>query len=74
MVERRRRGPQTPLAIAAMAQSQLAKLRKTRGLLEDARVISRNLADQRRMRLETTIGQALDEAERQIEELRALQG
>jgi hypothetical protein len=54
-----------------MAESQLSELRNMRVLLEEARVLARNLAYHRRARLETIIGQALDEVDRQIEELRA---
>jgi hypothetical protein len=57
-----------------MAESQLADLRKMRVLLEEARVISRNLAYHRRAVLERKIGRALDELDQQIEELRALGG
>ncbi len=42
-----------------------------RVLLEEARGLARNLAYHRRVRLETNIGQALDEVDRQIEELRS---
>jgi len=44
-----------------------------RVLLEEARILTRNLAYHRRARLETIIRQVLDELERQTEELRALQ-
>jgi hypothetical protein len=54
-----------------MAESQLSELRNMRVLLEEARGLARNLAYHRRARLETTIGQALDEVDRQIEELRS---
>jgi hypothetical protein len=45
-----------------------------RVLLEDARGLARNLAYHRRARLETTIGQTLDEVDRQIEDLRRDRG
>jgi hypothetical protein len=45
-----------------------------RVLLEEARVRSRNLPYHRRAALEAAIGRALDELEREIEELRALRG
>jgi len=45
-----------------------------RVLLEDARVLSRNLAYHRRARLEHVLGQALDEVDHQIEELRRGRG
>jgi hypothetical protein len=41
-----------------------------RVLLEEARGLAHNLAYHRRARLETTIGQALDEVDRQIGDLR----
>ena len=41
-----------------------------RGLLEEARLFARNLAYHRRARLEDVLGQALEEVDRQIEELR----
>jgi len=53
-----------------MAESQLSELRNMRVLLEETRVRGRTLAYHRRARLETIIGQALDEVDRQIEELR----
>jgi hypothetical protein len=57
-----------------MAESQLEELRNMRGLLEEARALARNLAYHRRARLEEVLGRALDEVDRQIEELRADQG
>ena len=54
-----------------MAESQLSELQNMRVLLEEARGLSRNLAYHRRARLEEKIGDALDEVDRQIEELRA---
>jgi hypothetical protein len=65
-VEEQRRPAPLPLA-----ESQLSELQSMRVLLEEARVQTRNLAYHRRTRLETIIGQALDELERQIGELRA---
>ena len=53
-----------------MAESQLAELRNMRVLLEEARTLARDLAYHRRARLEASIGQALDEVDRQIEDLR----
>jgi hypothetical protein len=47
------------------------ELRNLRVLLEEARGLSRNLAYYRRTRLETKIGDALDEVDRQIAELRS---
>lgn len=69
MEEERRRVAPLPIA-----ESQLSELQNMRVLFEEARVQSRNLAYHRRARLETIIRQALDELERQIEELRAIQG
>ena len=42
-----------------------------RVLLEEARGLSTNLAYHRRARLESRIGEALEEVDQQIEELRA---
>jgi hypothetical protein len=53
-----------------MAESQLTELRNMRVLLEEARTLARNLAYHRRARLEAATGLALDEIDRQIEELR----
>ena len=54
-----------------MAESQLSELRNMRVLLEEARVLARNLAYHRRVRLEEGLGRVLDEIDRQIEELRS---
>ena len=70
MEEERRRSAE-PLPI--IAESQLSELRNMRVLLEEARVLSRTLAYHRRARLEGVIEEALEELERQIEELRAEQ-
>ena len=53
-----------------MAESQLAELRNMRVLLEEARGLARDLAYHRRARLEDVLRQALDEVDRQIDELR----
>ena len=53
-----------------MAESQLSELQNMRVLLEEARVLARTLAYHRRARLEDVVGRALDEVDRQIEELR----
>jgi hypothetical protein len=53
-----------------MAESQLSELRNMRVLLEEARMLARNLAYHRRARLEDVLNRALDEVDRQIEELR----
>jgi hypothetical protein len=57
-----------------MAESQLSELQNMRVLLEEARGMSRNLAYHRRARLEARLGDALDEVDRQIGQLRADQG
>jgi hypothetical protein len=57
-----------------MAESQLSELQNMRVLLEEARGLSRNLAYHRRARLEARIGEALDEVDQQIQELRATKG
>ena len=57
-----------------MGESQLVELRNMRVLLEEARRLGQNLAYHRRTKLETAIGQALDEVDRQIEDLRATRG
>ena len=57
-----------------MAESQLSELQNIRVLLEEARGLSRNLAYHRRVRLESTIGEALEEVDRQIVQLRAARG
>jgi hypothetical protein len=54
-----------------MAESQLSELQNMRVLLEEARGLSRNLAYHRRTRLETKIGDALEEVDPQIAELRS---
>jgi hypothetical protein len=54
-----------------MAESQLSELQNIRVLLEEARGLSRNLAYHRRARLEARLGEALDEVDRQVVELRA---
>jgi hypothetical protein len=57
-----------------MAESQLSELQNMRVLLEEARGLSRNLAYHRKVRLEARIGEALDEVDRQIQQLRAAKG
>jgi hypothetical protein len=54
-----------------ITESQLSELRNIRVLLEEARILARNLAYHRRARLEEGFGQVLDEIDRQIEELRS---
>jgi len=57
-----------------MAESQLSELQNMRVLLEEARGLSRTLAYNRRARLEDRIGEALEEVDRQIVQLRATKG
>jgi hypothetical protein len=57
-----------------MAESQLSELQNMRVLLEEARGLARNLAYHRRARLESRIGEALDEVDQQIQQLRAARG
>jgi hypothetical protein len=52
-------------------QVPLSELQNARVLLEEARSLSRNLAYHRGARLEARIGEALDEVDRRIQELRA---
>ena len=54
-----------------MAESQLVELQNMSVLLEEGRVLARNLAYHRRARLEAVLGQALNEVDQQIEELRS---
>lgn len=53
-----------------MAESQLSELQNVRVLLEEAKGLSRYLAYHRRARLEAKVGDALDEVDRQIGQLR----
>jgi hypothetical protein len=57
-----------------MAESQLSELQNMRVILEEARGLSRNLSYHRRARLEARLGEALEEVDRQIVELRAAKG
>ena len=57
-----------------MAESQLTELRNMRVLLEETRVLARDLAYHRRARLEDVLGRALEEVDRQIKELRREEG
>ena len=57
-----------------IAESQLSELRNMRVLLEEARVLARDLAYHRRARVEAVLGRTLDEVDRQIEDLRRDQG
>jgi hypothetical protein len=57
-----------------MAESQLVELQNMRVLLEEVRLLARNLAYHRRAKLEARLELVLNELERQIDELRADQG
>jgi hypothetical protein len=57
-----------------IAESQLSELRNMRVLLEEARVLARDLAYHRRARVEAVLGRTLDEVDRQIEDLRRDRG
>ena len=57
-----------------MAESQFLELHNMRVLLEEARGLSRNLAYHRRAPLESRIGEALEEVDQQIQQLRAAKG
>jgi hypothetical protein len=63
-------GPKGRSDRPTMAESQLSELQNMRVLLEEARGLSRNLAYHRRARLESSIGEALDEVDQHIEDLR----
>jgi hypothetical protein len=54
-----------------MANSQLSELQNMRVLLEEARLLARNLAYHRRAKLEASLELVLYEIEHQIEDLRA---
>lgn len=57
-----------------LAESQLIELRNMRVLLEEASYLARGLAYHRRARLEAALGNALDEVDRHIEDLRGRGG
>ena len=63
--EARRRPEQPP-----MADSQLSELQNMRVLLEEARVLARNLAYHRRAKLEARVELVLYEIDSQVEDLR----
>jgi hypothetical protein len=56
---------------AQLTESQLSELQNMRVLLEEARVLARNLAYHRRASVEAKLGGALDEIDGQIVDLRA---
>jgi hypothetical protein len=57
-----------------ITESQRSELRNMRVLVEEARVLARNLAYHRRARLEEGVGQGLEEIDWQIEDSRSDQG
>jgi hypothetical protein len=57
-----------------MTESQVTELQNMRVLLEESRLLARNLAHHRRARLEAVLDQVLDELDRQIEDLRKTRG
>jgi hypothetical protein len=59
---------------SSLAESQLAELQNMRVLLEEASLLTRNLAYHRRAKLEARLELVFYELERQIEELRADRG
>jgi hypothetical protein len=67
--EERRSRPEPP-----MTESQLSELRNIGVLLEETRLLARNLAYHRRAKLEARLELVIHEIERQIEELRAERG
>jgi hypothetical protein len=68
--EVRRRRPEEP----SMAESQLSELQNMRVLLEEARLLTHNLAYHRRANLEARLDLVLYEVDQQIEDLRANRG
>lgn len=54
-----------------LSESQLVELRNMRVLLGEARELARDLVYHRRARVEAVLGRALEEVDRQIEELRS---
>ena len=70
MREQRRSRPDEP----SMAESQLSELQNMRVLLQEASLLTRNLAYHRRAKLEARLELVIYELERQIEELRAERG
>ena len=57
-----------------MTESHLVELRNIRVLLEEARSFTHFLAYHRRARLEAVLGDALDEVDRHLEDLRGCDG
>jgi hypothetical protein len=55
----------------SMAESQLSELQNMRVLLQEANLLTRNLAYHRRAKIEARLELVIYEIERQIEELRA---
>jgi hypothetical protein len=65
-----RRRPEEP----SMAESQLSELQNMRVLLEEARLLTHNLAYHRRANLEASLALMLYELDRHIEDVRANRG
>jgi hypothetical protein len=57
-----------------MAESQLSELQNMRVLVEEARLLARNLAYHRRAKLEARLELVLFEVDQQIDDLRADRG
>jgi hypothetical protein len=57
-----------------MAESQLSELQNMRVLIEEARLLARNLAYHRRAKLEARLELVLFEVDQQIDDLRADRG
>jgi hypothetical protein len=68
-VEEGGRGPEP-----SMAESQLSELQNMRVLLEEASLLTRNLAYHRKAKLEARLELVLYEIDGQIEDLRASRG
>ncbi len=62
------------VGVVTMADSQLSELQNMRVLLEEARLLARNLAYHRQAKLEARLEVVLDEIECQIEDLRVNRG
>jgi hypothetical protein len=72
--ERNNVGGERHGADSSIAESQLSELQNMRVLLEEASLLTRNLAYHRKAKLEARLELVFYELERQIEELRANRG
>ena len=72
--ERNNVGGERHGAESSIAESQLSELQNMRVLLEEASLLTRNLAYHRKAKLEARLELVFHELERQIEELRAIRG